>query len=63
MHFGNEDKNALAAAASYIADERPDMVIATGDLTAVGSSREMKEAFTWLRALGAPVLATHRAQS
>lgn len=58
VHFGNEDPGAIAAAAAYIAAHRPDAVIASGDLTALGSQREMRAAFDWLRSLAAPVLAT-----
>ncbi|MGE3250237.1 MAG: metallophosphoesterase [Hyphomonadaceae bacterium] len=57
MHFGNEDRPALDAAAGYIDDVKPDLVIASGDLTAVGSEREMIAAFDWLRGLSAPALA------
>ena len=58
LHFGQEDAQALQLAADTIAQLKPDAVIASGDLTAVGSMREMRAAFKWLRALPAPVLAT-----
>jgi 3',5'-cyclic AMP phosphodiesterase CpdA len=58
LHFGQEDAPALELAAHTIAQVRPDAVIASGDLTALGSNREMRAAFDWLRALRAPVLTT-----
>src|SRR5262245_56664032 len=58
LHFGQEDGAALELAAEPIAQLKPDAVIASGDLTALGSVREMRAAFRWLRALPAPVLAT-----
>jgi 3',5'-cyclic AMP phosphodiesterase CpdA len=57
IHFGAEDKRAVEAAARFVDEHRPRLVIATGDLTAVGSRREMKAAFDWLRALPSPTLA------
>jgi 3',5'-cyclic AMP phosphodiesterase CpdA len=57
IHFGEEDGRAVEAVARFIDAQRPRLVIATGDLTAVGSRREMKAAFEWLRSLSAPVLA------
>lgn len=58
LHFGNEDPDALEAARAYIAAHRPEAVIVSGDLTALGSERELKIAFAWLESLDAPVLAT-----
>jgi 3',5'-cyclic AMP phosphodiesterase CpdA len=58
LHFGQEDGQALDLAAQVIAERKPDAVIVSGDLTALGSEREMRNAFVWLRALPAPVLAT-----
>lgn len=57
-HFGNEDANAIEAAGAYIDEHKPAAVIASGDLTALGSERELRAAFAWLRTLPAPVLAT-----
>jgi 3',5'-cyclic AMP phosphodiesterase CpdA len=57
IHFGEEDKRAVEAAARFVDEHRPRLVIATGDLTAIGSRREMKAAFDWLRALPSPTLA------
>ncbi|MGE3142853.1 MAG: metallophosphoesterase [Hyphomonadaceae bacterium] len=58
LHFGQEDQSALHAAADYIAATRPDAVLVSGDLTAAGGRRQMRAAFTWLRGLRAPVVAT-----
>jgi len=58
LHFGGEDRGALAAVERFVADSPPDLVVATGDLASVGQRRELEDAFAWLRGLPAPVLAT-----
>lgn len=58
IHFGNEDPVALAVVEAFVSERRPDFVIASGDLTAVGRTSEFAAAFAWLRSLAAPVLAT-----
>jgi 3',5'-cyclic AMP phosphodiesterase CpdA len=58
LHFGQEDSAAIDLAADTIAQLRPDAVIASGDLTALGAKREMRAAFKWLKGLPAPVIAT-----
>jgi len=58
LHFGVEDKTAIAAVTRFVADERPDMVIVSGDLSAVGSAGELEDACGWLASLGPPVVAT-----
>lgn len=58
IHFNQEDRGALRVVHEYVARREPDVVIASGDLTALGARSEMKAAFAWLRALPAPVLAT-----
>lgn len=55
LHFGREDRAALDWFAGDVANERPDAVVCTGDLTWRGTSREFAAAQEWLSALGVPV--------
>ncbi len=55
LHFGTEDRAALAWFAAIVAAERPDAVIMTGDLTASARRREFTAACRWLVGLGVPV--------
>lgn len=55
VHFGLEDKAALAWVADCVARERPDAVAITGDLTMRARHREFAAAADWIRQLGVPV--------
>ncbi|MDF8333559.1 metallophosphoesterase family protein [Novosphingobium cyanobacteriorum] len=55
LHFGLEDRHALAWVADCIARERPDAVAITGDLTMRARHREFAAACDWIRALDVPV--------
>lgn len=55
LHFGTEDRGALAWFAAAVVAERPDAVAVTGDLTAAGRRREFAQACEWLLALKVPV--------
>lgn len=55
LHFGAEDTTALDAFTQAVHDERPDVIIMTGDLTMRARSREFAAAQEWLMALGVPV--------
>jgi len=55
VHFGLEDVAAIAWAGRAIADERPDAVAITGDLTMRARHREYTAACAWIRSLAAPV--------
>ncbi|MGH6786607.1 MAG: metallophosphoesterase family protein [Novosphingobium sp.] len=55
IHFGLEDRRALAWAERSIADEAPDAVCITGDLTMRARRREFAVASAWISALHAPV--------
>lgn len=55
LHFGAEDRAALDWLAREIAQERPDAVICTGDLTMRGTTREFDAAGDYLLSLGVPV--------
>lgn len=55
LHFGQEDRAALAWFAEEVARQQPAMVICTGDLTMHGSARQFAMAHEWLAALPVPV--------
>lgn len=55
IHFGLEDREALAWAKRSIAAEGPGAVAITGDLTMRARSREFRAAIEWIRSLEAPV--------
>jgi 3',5'-cyclic AMP phosphodiesterase CpdA len=58
LHFGCADKAALAAAARYISERKPDAVIVTGDISKDGLASELNEACAWMRDLGVPIMLT-----
>lgn len=55
LHFGLEDRAALAWFTDCVRREGPDAVLITGDLTMRARSREFAAACDWIGALGAPV--------
>jgi 3',5'-cyclic AMP phosphodiesterase CpdA len=55
VHFGAEDPTALAWFRQCVADEKPDAVIMTGDLTMRAKKSEFEAGGAWLRSLGVPV--------
>ena len=55
LHFGLEDRGALAWVEDCIARERPEAIAITGDLTMRARHREFDAATTWIRALDPPV--------
>ena len=55
LHFGREDKEAVAWFADVVRDEMPDAVICTGDLTIRARSEEFTAAGDYLDALPVPV--------
>ncbi len=58
VHFGGEDAAAVAAAAAYARDDKPDLVILTGDITLNGLPREFEAAAAWIKDLPKPCLST-----
>ena len=56
IHFGVEDRGALAAVERAVAEEGPDAVVCTGDLTQRATKKQYEEAARWFEALGVPVL-------
>jgi len=55
VHFGREDKAAVAWFDALVAAEQPDAVIMTGDLTMRARRSEFDAGIAWLRSLGRPV--------
>lgn len=55
LHFGLEDRAALAWFEGCVRRERPDAVLITGDLTMRARSREFAAACNWIGALDVPV--------
>lgn len=56
VHFGVEDRAALAAVERALAAEQPDAVICTGDLTQRARHSEYQAAADWFGSLGVPVV-------
>ena len=56
IHFGGENKDAVEAAAAWIRDARPDLVVVAGDLTLDGKTAEFDAAAAWLRRLPDPMI-------
>jgi len=55
VHFGREDKTAVAWFDALVRAEKPDAVIMTGDLTMRARRHEFAAGLTWLQGLGVPV--------
>ena len=55
VHFGAEDPAALRWFEERVAEEKPNAVIMTGDLTMRARSREFEAGAAWLKGLGLPV--------
>ena len=56
VHFGVENRSALAEVARAVAEERPDAVVCTGDITQRAKHSEYAAAARWFAALGVPVV-------
>ena len=55
VHFGAEDPEALDWFRERVAEEKPDAVVMTGDLTMRARSREFEAGAAWLQSLGVPL--------
>ena len=55
VHFGREDRAAIAWFDDLVHKEQPDAVIMTGDLTLKARRSEFAEGLAWLQGLGVPV--------
>ncbi len=56
VHFGVEDREALTVFERAVAEERPDAVVCTGDLTQRAKHSEYAAAAKWFDGLGVPVV-------
>lgn len=57
LHFGHHDPKAAAGLAADIAGQKPDLIVASGDFTQIGSKEEFIQARAFLDTLEAPVFA------
>jgi len=55
VHFGVEDRLALGAVAQAVAQEKPDLLVCTGDLTQRAKHSEYAAAEAWFRSLDVPI--------
>ena len=55
VHFGVEDKAALAAVERAVREERPDVLVCTGDLTQRATHAQYKAAADWFGQFDIPV--------
>ena len=55
VHFGAEDRDAVAWFDATVHAEQPDAIVMTGDLTMRARSEEFAAAVTWLEGLRRPV--------
>ncbi|BDI59831.1 metallophosphoesterase family protein [Qipengyuania nanhaisediminis] len=56
IHFGVEDRDALAAVEADLERDRPDALVCTGDLTQRAKHSEYRDAAAWFASLGVPVV-------
>ena len=56
VHFGVENRSALATVEQAVREERPDALICTGDLTQRAKHSEYAAAAQWFGGLGVPVV-------
>lgn len=54
IHFGGENRDAVAAVADWIVAHRPDLTIITGDVTREGAQSEFAAAQAWISGLQSP---------
>jgi 3',5'-cyclic AMP phosphodiesterase CpdA len=57
IHFGAEDREALAAVEQFAAHVKPDAIIIAGDITQRGRRSEFEAARAWFDSLGVPLIA------
>jgi len=58
VHFGAENKPAVAAALAFCHAEPPDLILITGDITQQGFKGEFEAAAHWIKAMPEPVFVT-----
>ncbi|HTN62244.1 MAG TPA: metallophosphoesterase [Devosia sp.] len=57
LHFGHHDPKVAAGLAADIASQSPDLIVASGDFTQIGTKEEFVQARAFLDTLPAPVFA------
>src|SRR4051812_13096047 len=58
IHFGCENKAAVAAVHAWLEAEQPDLLLVTGDITQSGRRREFEAARAWLSTVRTPRVCT-----
>lgn len=58
LHFGTEDPRLVRGLHVRLSEIRPDLIIASGDFTSAGRTREFDDAARFIQRLPAPVIAT-----
>lgn len=58
IHFGVEDRDAMAAVKAYTDTLRPDCVLICGDITQDGKTSEFKAAQNWINSFNVPRVIT-----
>jgi len=58
IHFGVEDRDAMAAVKAYTDTLKPDCILICGDITQDGKTSEFKAAQTWINSFNVPRLIT-----
>lgn len=58
IHFGGENRDAVAAARDWIAENSPDLTVISGDLTRFGHEDEFALAAAWIDTVPGPRLLT-----
>lgn len=56
LHFGCIEQAVADSLAAHLIDSRPDLVIASGDITQSATDQEFRDARIWFDGLGLPVL-------
>jgi 3',5'-cyclic AMP phosphodiesterase CpdA len=57
LHFGHHDPHISATLAADVAEQKPDILVASGDFTQRGTAREFEMAHEFLETVDAPVFA------
>jgi 3',5'-cyclic AMP phosphodiesterase CpdA len=58
IHFGGEDRAAVAAVTAFAHNARPDLIVVTGDITLDGKPQEFEAAAAWLALMPQPCIST-----
>ena len=58
IHFGGENVEAVAGVKTWLANQTPDLIVISGDLTRFGQPEEFAAAADWVRGLDGPTFLT-----